>query len=288
MKRTERASLAKQTLDILNKGFYMAPGSGDRVGLADEMAQAIAGTTLHTPDGLDDLLSRVLATDAPYDTPATLELAVETTLEAIVRVAAQEPGASVMALNFASAKNPGGGFLGGSQAQEESLARSSGLYPTLKSQPGYYTFHRALRTALYSDHMIHSPQVPVIRDDQGGLLESPVQVSFITAAAVNAGVVRRRDKSEARKIREVMVTRAAKMMALAAEKGHDVLILGAWGCGVFRNDPQEIASVFGEVLGAGYGMEMCFRRVIFAIPKFGKKDHNAETFAKGLALQVPT
>jgi len=70
-------------------------------------------------------------------------------------------------LNFASAKNPGGGFLGGGSAQEESLARSSGLFPCINQMQQMYETNRAYRSCLYTDHMIYSPRVPVFRDDEG-------------------------------------------------------------------------------------------------------------------------
>ena len=82
-------------------------------------------------------------------------------------------------LNFASAKNPGGGFLGGSQAQEESLARSSALYGSLMTAWDYYEINRKSPNALYTDHIIYSPDVVVFRNDAGDLLDDPWTVSFI-------------------------------------------------------------------------------------------------------------
>jgi uncharacterized protein (TIGR02452 family) len=78
-------------------------------------------------------------------------------------------GTTPLVLNFASAKNPGGGFLNGARAQEESLARSSALYPCLRKS-GMYDHHRASGDCLYTDWMIVSPEVPVYRDDETGAL----------------------------------------------------------------------------------------------------------------------
>ncbi|KAL7573820.1 hypothetical protein ACA910_007845 [Epithemia clementina (nom. ined.)] len=102
---------------------------------------------------------------------------------------------TIFCLNFASARHPGGGFLNGSQAQEESLARASGLYACL-TQPGpqeqYYKVHNNDNNndncspfGYTTDTMIYSPKVPVFKDDHGALLETPVMVSFLTAAAVD-------------------------------------------------------------------------------------------------------
>jgi hypothetical protein len=105
--------------------------------------------------------------------------------------------------------------------------------------------------------------VPVIRDDEGRLLEQPVYSAFITAPAVNAGVVLQRDPSRRREIRSTMATRIAGVLGIAALKGHDALVLGAWGCGVFRNDPQEIAELFRDALTGPY--RSVFSRIVFAI-----------------------
>ena len=156
-------------------------------------------------------------------------------------------GNKVLALNFASAKNPGGGFLGGSQAQEESIARASGLYACIRSSP-MYSVNRHCGTCLYTDHMIYSPDVPVFRDDHDRLLEEPYTLSFLTAPAVNAGVVRAREPENMSKIAGVMLRRMEMIIDIAGYYGYEALVLGAWGCGVFRHRPKEVAQWFAEVL----------------------------------------
>merc|ERR1712113_859612 len=96
-------------------------------------------------------------------------------------------------LNFASARNPGGGFTTGAEAQEESLARSSGLYPCLtKHFQAFFAPHRQAASGLYTHGLIHSPQVPVVRDEHGTLLEKPYLIDFVTAAAPNCGVLKKK------------------------------------------------------------------------------------------------
>src|SRR5439155_4311485 len=114
--------------------------------------------------------------------PTAVEVVNETTLAGIARVLADGNG-PVAALNFASAKNPGGGFLNGSQAQEESLARSSALHASLLRAWELYARHRASPSLLYSDAMVWSPGCPIFRDDEGRLLDEPRLVSFITSPA---------------------------------------------------------------------------------------------------------
>ncbi|MFN8419489.1 MAG: TIGR02452 family protein [Anaerolineae bacterium] len=149
-------------------------------------------------------------------------------------------------LNFASAKHPGGGFLGGAKAQEESLARSSGLYPSLLKCPAYYQHNRRRSNALYSDWMIYSPACPIWRRDDGSWLEMPYTVDFITSPAPNAGAVRVNSPADIPQIAPTLVDRSAKVLALAARWRCEALILGAWGCGVFRSDPLRLPMPSGS------------------------------------------
>ncbi|MEZ4452203.1 MAG: TIGR02452 family protein [Nannocystaceae bacterium] len=183
--------------------------------------------------------------------------------------------AEVAALNFASAKNPGGGFLGGAKAQEEDLARCSGLYPCLSSQWGYYEANRAEPSMLYTDHAIYSPRVPFFRDEALDLLEVPFLLSVITAPAPNAGEHLRRDPRGAAAVRQVLRSRARQVLRIAASQGERALVLGAWGCGVFRNDPDACAEAFALALDELVG---AFDRVVFAVYERGGDGPNLRAF----------
>jgi uncharacterized protein (TIGR02452 family) len=182
-----------------------------------------------------------------------------------------------VALNFASATHPGGGFLTGSRAQEESLARSSGLYACLDGQP-MYAFHQGRRDPLYTSYALYSPDVPVFRTDDGTLLEEPWRCSFITAAAVNAKAVLQRDPSRRPEIRQAMRERIHKVLAIATVHGHDTLVLGAWGCGAFGNDAEEIAELFREALAERFvGV---FATVVFAVTDWSRERHFIGPFVR--------
>ncbi len=153
--------------------------------------------------------------------------------------------------------------MNGSQAQEESLARSSALYATQMARFELYEHNRARSTCLYSDWMLYSPGVPVFRRDDGQLLARPYPVSFLTAPAVNAGAVRQNEPDRADLIDATNRKRARKLLWVAATNGHATLILGAWGCGVFRNDPGSIARIFKDLLSGEFAG--CFSRVVMAV-----------------------
>jgi uncharacterized protein (TIGR02452 family) len=188
----------------------------------------------------------------------------ETTVGALRRIAKNSPS-HLACLNFASAKNPGGGFMGGAEAQEESLARSSGLYPCLLAAPEYYVSNRACRTTLYLDLAIWSPSVPFFRDDSGSLLEEPVLASVITAPAPNAGAAQQNEPERIDEIEPTLRRRGAFVLSIAAARKVRSLVLGAWGCGVFRNDPKMVASVFGDLLLGAGDFAGVFDEVTFAI-----------------------
>ena len=278
MRRSTRAQIAEQTVVITRHGSYALP-AGRVVEIGPLVNDCLAGTRYFTPEQLRRLRNAVIA--RPADSPdANIEVRNETTLVGIARVLADGHG-PVAALNFASARNPGGGFLGGSQAQEESLARSSALYASLQQAPEYYQRHRSNSSALYSDAMILSPGCPVFRDDDGNLLADPLPVTFITSAAPNAGAIARNSPDELPLIPETLRRRADLVLALAADHGAPTLVLGAWGCGVFRNDPEMVAAAFAGLLKDGWAKR--FRRVVFSVLDTSADQATFEAFVRALA-----
>lgn len=256
--RSNRRIIAQNTLDALEAGFYILSDGTTRSIQASQQA-AEHQTLLYRPDALDVLLAQ----RGPSPARSTVyEVTSESTLQAIRRLLAEGKN-EVLALNFASAKNPGGGFLGGSQAQEESLARSTGLYPCLLQAEEYYTLHRKTKSCFYTDHMIYSPRVPLLKDDEGTYLTELRVASFITSPAVNTGVVKRQEPERVGEIKDAMKQRMAKVLAVAEQHGHRHLVLGAWGCGVFQNEPAEIAQYFKEVLEGDF--KGVFETIVFAV-----------------------
>ncbi len=262
---------AKGTVAALEQGHYTAP-DGSTINLAGLLDACVNGTQYYDPDDLARLRQRVLA--QPGSEQTTFAVVNETTLQGCARLVASQQYQRIGVLNFASAKNPGGGFLGGAWAQEESLARSSGLYFSLRQCPEYYAFHRAQDTCLYSDRMIYSPACPVFRDDAGKWLAQPYVVDFITSAAPNAGAVRQNEPASRRQaIVPVLTERASKVLALAAFQQCDALVLGAWGCGVFRNEPGAVAAIFHDYLRPQGQYSGYFRHVLFSVydPSYAPK-----------------
>ena len=270
MKRTTRVVLAQETVSICEAGFYNAP-SGTRVSIADELAWAKAGTVLHSPE-------QKAEPRADRKRETLFEVRNETTFQALARLS--EANGHLACLNFASAKNPGGGFLNGSLAQEEALACASGLYPCLLQVSEYYERNRANRSALYLDLVIFSPSVPFFRDDTGALLEKPILASVITAPAPNAGAVAQNEPENLPLVEPTLRRRGETVLSIALAHQVDQLVLGAWGCGVFRNDPKQVAQVFADLLKPMGKFSGAFEKVVFAVLDRSEGEATYKAFAR--------
>lgn len=243
--------IAQETERIVAAGAYRA-SDGREVSLAAAIEAARDGTRLYGPGPVEvPPLSEV-------DT--SFEVTGESSLGAARRLAGP-----VAVLNFSSARNPGGGYLNGAQAQEEALCRASALYTCLLTARAFYDHHRAHRDPFYTDRVIHSPAVPVFRDDRGRLLDEPYTAGFLTSAAPNAGVVLRTAPERAGELPRAIAVRAERVLETAAAHGYRRLVLGAWGCGVFQNDPAQVAGAFRALLGPGGRFAGAFEQVVFGV-----------------------
>jgi uncharacterized protein (TIGR02452 family) len=239
-------AVARETLEIVERGSYRVGGRIELI--AGQVERAVSRTRLYGPD-------EVLPGLPTRGGSMRVEVTGEDSLTACARV-----GAGVACLVFASARNPGGGFLTGAQAQEEAVARSSALYPCLRAVPEFYAHHRAHREGTYSDRVIYAPDVPVIRTAAGELAPAR-EVSFLVAAAPNRTSVRQHQPERLADIPEILCRRATRVLDVAAQHGHAELVLGAWGCGVFGNDPTTVATAFATALQRNRS----FDRVVFAV-----------------------
>ncbi|MFF3677676.1 TIGR02452 family protein [Streptomyces sp. NPDC002120] len=272
--------IARENAEILAAGGYRTR-SGRQVSLAAALAEAKAGTRIYGPNRVVPDGEVVRGSE-----PTAVEVTDESTTVAARRLAtggqAAAPGPDavpVAALNFASARNPGGGYVRGAKAQEEALCRASALYETLLEAPEYYEVHRAERSTFYTDRVIHSPGVPVFRDDRGELLEAPFRVGFLTSPAPNAGTIRRQEPQRVAEIPGALVRRAELVLEVAALHGYRRLVLGAWGCGVFQNDPAQVAEAFRGLLAGRFAG--VFERVVFGV--LDRKPETREAFERAFA-----
>ena len=173
-------------------------------------------------------------------------------------------------LNFASYKHPGGMFLKGSTAQEEALCHESILYNVLyKFNDSYYKENREKYKTVgnyYSNRGIYSPMVLFMHNDKNTF------TNVITVASPNKRYnpyhfIDRNINSQS------LDSRIKFILDIAEDNNLKTFILGAFGCGVFKQDPKEVASIFKKYLLSRF---YNFENIIFAIP-YG---NNYEEFVK--------
>ena len=193
-----------------------------------------------------------------------IELTTEKTVDAILRLRGTD---NLGILNFASARNPGGGWLTGAKAQEESLCLCSALYESLMTDVGqqYYTENFKHTLPDYTDNMIYSPKVPFFKNGDYKNVDY-VLADVITCPAINRGAILKR--VDMRKgVRESdldMKNRMFKILLEFKERGCKTLVLGAFGCGVFDNDPNVVAKNWIDLINLEV-FENSFDKIVFAV-----------------------
>ena len=186
-----------------------------------------------------------------------------------VSAAAKYNKGKVAILNFASYKNPGGMFLNGSKAQEECLCHSSYLYNVLSNFKDFYCWNNQNKNrALYLNRALYTPNIMFQSKD-----EEFFYCDVITCAAPNKSAAQKYQHVTDEENTEVLYSRIKFVLDIAKENGVDTLILGAYGCGVFGQDPKEVASIFKKYLTTTH---QCFDTVVFGIPS--GKDNNYKEF----------
>lgn len=273
MKETNK-SIAERTLRIIDEGTYLF--GDNNIEVSDQIRKSVSGTFTVSPDEFDTLSFETITeqTEIVFKNGTTIEALLD-----------EKSGFRTCLLNFASAKNPGGGFLGGASAQEESLARSSSLYASLIKDETMYTYNRGRSTYLYSDYMIYSPEVLFWMNDEGESLPKPFVSDVLTAPAPNKGAMIQNNRPEQiLELEKVFRIRMDKMFRLAASQKAEYLILGAWGCGVFRNEPEFVAACFEELLATRY--KNVFRKVVFAVYDRSKTKSNYTAFKNAFEKQT--
>lgn len=174
---------------------------------------------------------------------------------------------NVAVLNFASYKNPGGRFIDGSIAQEEALCHESFLYNVLSKFNSFYDWNnKNVNRGLYLDRAIFSPGVLFVRNDHEAFCDVITCASPNKIPAVRYHLFTNEENSE------VLRERIQFIKKIAEDNMIDTLILGAFGCGVFMQDPDEVASVFGNVFS-----ESTVKKIVFAVPGENK---NTKVFRK--------
>lgn len=218
-----------------------------------------------------------------FDTDAKIVVSKSTSFGA-----ARKYNGEIAVLNFASATNPGGGVTHGSFAQEECLCRCSTLYNNLilkEAADKFYLPHRSGLSPLHNDDIIYTPGVVVFKSDDYKDYGTTKNVNIITCAAPNLREVPKNEFNSENTtvpatisdddLLELHKQRGRKILSVAAANKNDYIVLGAFGCGAFRNDPKIVAEAYKQILPE---FKNAFKVIEFAVFCRDHETINYDTF----------
>ena len=263
--------VAEETKEISKYGSYSIGSRTFSFNTADN-------TTIYTDDDfakLDSMYSQHLNKDA------RIKLKKEGTVDTVFAVSDRTNSKKVGVLNFASAYHPGGGFENGAVAQEECLAYCSDLFMKQTGEVGkkFYEINRAYNKPFYTDTMLFS-DVTFFRNSRYELVPFNVRCGVLTCPAVNIGALCTEDVEHGY---DIMCERMRKILIVFRDKGCKTIILGAFGCGVFGNNPNVVANYWKELL-FDEGFIKDFEQVIFSIFDRSATNGNFEIFKKVFSI----
>ena len=267
MNKAARAAVAKETINDLVPSVL---SSNPRAQKGVQNSQLFRGHTDLPKLVSDDHGQTQLESTPAANPPLHVRLIQSDTLDAAQELHSQQPKARIAVLNMASPLQPGGGVLRGAKAQEESLCMRSTLYPSLR--PEWYRHPR--------DAVIYTPDVLVFRSTEMKMLEAKDRfyVDVISCAAprhpeLSGGKDGTSVCYADAEDEEMMTLKVKFVMRTAARMGVTHLVLGALGCGAYRNPIGQVANIMRKCLvgrGSGRPAEEDWRgagieQVVFAI-----------------------
>lgn len=285
--RKENIALLEETLRICKR----ADGAPDRMPVPLKLSrEAMEKAIVLLPGDVREIcaspeLAEVLARPAEGACGCANEDSLRAARRQLGRYARLfEDGKPPLVLNFANAVSPGGGVWTGVTAQEQDLCRKSSLLLSLESADAapFYEYNRRMAGDMASDAMVFSPEVEVLRDDDGGFLAETAVVAVLTCAAPM--LHRGGPEMDASAYRRLLYGRITAMLKCAVRFGYRACVLGAWGCGAFRNDPAIVSDLFFQALRDGIRPDGSpFDRVDFAVLDRSPDQHVYKEFHRNFA-----
>ena len=290
--RQDNLTMLQDTLSILEQGFYQLDGKTILLKLSRKQQET---AEVYLPDDVQKICRKK---DFPHvhvmgrcgygcENEDSFSLARKRAGQFSYALK-QKDAKPVLVLNLANPVNPGGGVRRGSKAQEEDLCRKSSLLVSLESAKAsaYYEYNRALDTYMGSDAVMIHPQVEIIKDENGALLPDTVIVAVMTCAApmLRNGM----EGMTQKQYEEMMYQRITGMLKVAAYLGYRRLVLGAFGCGAFRNDAKVVSDIFYKALKEfdfdGMKEKDMFRRIDFAVMDHSGNQYNFKEFSRNFSF----
>ena len=261
-----RGGVFQHTVSVVKAGGYYSE-HGENVELPDSATMQRKSVFLSTE------LPPAQGTASPD--PTTVEIINDDCL--VVAKQLKDNGFNPAVLNMASNRNPGGGVKNGAGAQEENIFRRTNLYCSLYQFAPYATEYGLKKSSFQyplNDNYggVYTPDACVFRGtEQDGypLLDQCFAMSFITVPAMNRPALDKNGKIVPEHV-VIIMNKMRTVFRIGLEHGHDSLVLGAWGCGAYRNPPSQIAHLFHEIMMENE-FKNKYRKIAFAIIE----DHNS-------------
>jgi uncharacterized protein (TIGR02452 family) len=214
------------------------------------------------------------------------EVTKERAIECALRLAKETTG-RIAVLNFASPKHAGGGVVKGASAQEESICRITNLYPCLQAMQNKRVFYDTRQRSPYTDQVLYSRDITVIKSDEyePRLLteDERIQIDIVTCAAPNQTGQKIPDDE----LYKIICRRIRRVLDACVENGATNIVLGAWGCGAFRNPPKVVANalmagIYSHHYEDGFAdnYTFAFDNIVFAVYTRKYEQENYDVFAE--------
>lgn len=264
----KRVRILRETMKAAEEGCYFVEEQEVKLPVSFEQIKEVK---LYTPEQVAQLSKR----DISGNDPVRITLRNQDTLEAAFelhqrRKATEKP---VLILNFANPHRPGGGIRSKPGTQEEHLCVKTTVLCSLETEEAwpFYQTNLDCGTQAQTDTILFSPNTMVIRNPDLSLREDPFPAAVMT---VSAPIASRMEPEELPNLEKILRNRIHGMIRTAIEEGYSRLVLGAWGCGNFGNDPDLVAKLFHEALQGD------FEEVAMAVFDNTEDQHRYSCFEK--------
>ena len=271
----KRVRILRETMKVAEDGFYDLEEREVKLPVSFEQIKKV---TLYTPEQIAQLSEQ----DVPKTKSVRITLRNQDTLEAAFELhqRRKETEKPVLVLNFANPHRPGGGIRSKPGTQEEHLCVKTTVLCSLETE-GAWPFYQAnldCGTQAQTDAVLFSPNTVVIRNSDLSLREDPFPVAVMT---VSAPIASRMEEEELFNLESILRNRIRGMLRAAAAEGYSRLVLGAWGCGNFGNDPELVARLFHDNLMGN------FEEVAMAVFDNSEEQHRYSCFEKFFGDRKP-
>ena len=245
----KRVRVLRETMKAAEDGVYFVEDREVKIPVSFEQIKKVK---LYTPEQIAYLSEKAIPERRAES--ARIVLRNQDTLEAAFdlhqhRKPDEKP---VLVLNFANPHRPGGGIRSKPGTQEEHLCVKTTVLCSLETEEArsFYQTNLDCGTQAQTDTILISPNTMVIRNPDLSLREDPFPIAVMT---VSAPIASRMEPEELPMLENILHNRIHGMIRTAIEEGYSRVVLGAWGCGSFGNDPALVAKLFYDALQAYTG-----------------------------------